>query len=255
METKLPRVVYHPLYMENYRTASVERPARLRPILDELVAYQPFVTPVAATDEDILLVHSPSLVEDVKRDKLLYQVAAMAVGGALTAADLALAGEPAFGLLRPPGHHAGPSNHWGFCFFNNVAIAVEKLIRIGRINRAFILDIDLHFGDGTDNFFQGREDVTVFNVEARERQEYLDEVTRGLSGIQATDLVAVSAGFDTYAKDWGGILDIEDYATVARLVKEAADTHCSGHRFALLEGGYYLEDLGKNVVSFLRGFA
>jgi acetoin utilization deacetylase AcuC-like enzyme len=150
------QVVYHPLYEEAYPTASVEMPERVVVIREELNGDFAFVAPVAATEEDILLVHTRPLLDEVKQDPLLFEVASLAVGGAIQAAQLAWQGIPSFGLIRPPGHHASPASHWGFCFFNNMAIAVEKLIREGKLERVLILDIDLHFGDGTRNFFQGR---------------------------------------------------------------------------------------------------
>jgi acetoin utilization deacetylase AcuC-like enzyme len=99
----------------------------------------------------------------------VYDVAILAAGGAMLTAATALAGEPAFGLLRPPGHHASPDSHWGFCFFNNMAVAVERLRRQGLIGSALILDIDLHFGDGTDRFFANIPEVEVINIESRRR--------------------------------------------------------------------------------------
>ncbi len=66
------------------------------------------------------------------------------------------------------------------------------------------------------------------------------------------DIIGVSAGFDTYEKDWGRSLKTADYYTIGNIIKEAAGS-CRGRRFALLEGGYYVADLGKNVRSFLEG--
>jgi len=67
------------------------------------------------------------------------------------AAELAIEGKPSFGLIRPPGHHASPDSCWGFCYFNNIAIAIRRLIDEGRVKKALIIDFDLHFGDGTFN--------------------------------------------------------------------------------------------------------
>ena len=249
------RVVYHPKYEEDYPTASVESPERVEVIRKELKGSFEFVTPEAATEEDILLVHTPSLLHQVKGYPLLFEVVSLAAGGAIKAAQMAWEGIPAFGLIRPPGHHASPGSHWGFCFFNNMAIAIEKLIRESKLERVLILDIDLHFGDGTHNFFQGRSDVVVVNIQEEERNSFLQRVKEALKSALPYDLVAISAGFDRYRLDWGGTLEIDDYRIIGEMVAEKSLTACQGRRFALLEGGYYLPDLGKNVRSLLDGLA
>ena len=246
-------VVYHPLYEEDYPTASVEMPKRVAVIRDELKGDCEFVTPQAATEEDILMVHTHSLLEEMKSDPLLFKVASMAAGGAIHAAQLACERIPSFGLIRPPGHHASPGSHWGFCFFNNMAIAVETLIRAGKPQRVLILDIDLHFGDGTDNFFQGRSDVVVANIQEEERNSFLDRVAETLETALPYDLIAISAGFDRYRLDWGGTLEMDDYRVIGAMVAEKAASSCHGRRFAILEGGYYLPHLGKNARSLIEG--
>jgi acetoin utilization deacetylase AcuC-like enzyme len=254
MTKQQPKVVYHHLYEEDYPTASVEMPERVAKIRDELEGDFTFVTPQAATEEDILLVHTRPLLDEVKRDPLLFKVALMSAGGAMHAAQLACEGIPSFGLIRPPGHHASPGSHWGFCFFNNMAIAVERLIRDGTLERVLILDIDLHFGDGTDNFFQGRSDVVVANIQEEERTAFLEKVTEALESA-SYDLIGISAGFDRYRLDWGGTLEMDDYRVIGEMVAEKAISLCQGRRFAILEGGYYLPQLGKNTRSLIEGLA
>jgi acetoin utilization deacetylase AcuC-like enzyme len=248
-----PKVVYHPLYEEDYPTASVETPERVRVIRDELKKDCAFITPPTATEEDILLVHTNHLLHEVKREPLLLKVALLAVGGAIQTAELACEGIPSFGLIRPPGHHASPESHWGFCFFNNMAVAVEKLIRGGTLRRVLILDIDLHVGDGTHNFFQGRNDVVVANIQEEERHSFLEKVAEALETAAPYDLIAISAGFDRYRLDWGGTLEMEDYRIIGALVAEKAVSACHGRRFAILEGGYYLPHLGKNARCLVEG--
>lgn len=249
------KVLYHSAYEEDYPTASVETPERVRVIREELKGDFEFVTPVVATEEDILLVHTRPLLQEVKRDPLLFQVASLAVGGAIQAGQMAYEGIPAFGLIRPPGHHASPGSHWGFCFFNNMAVAVERLVREGKLRRVLILDIDLHFGDGTYNFFQGRSDVVVANIQEEERTSFLEKVAEALESALPYDLIAISAGFDRYRLDWGGTLEMDDYRVIGEMVAEKAVSSCSGRRFAILEGGYYLPHLGKNTRSLVEGLA
>ncbi|MFQ6123815.1 MAG: histone deacetylase family protein [Candidatus Heimdallarchaeota archaeon] len=246
------KIIYHDKYLENYPTASVECPERVRRIYTELQGVFDFITPKPGREEDLELVHSKTHIEAVKRHAITYKVALLAVGGAILTAELARQGTPGFGLIRPPGHHASPNSSWGFCFFNNMAIAIEKLRNEGKIRQAFILDIDLHFGDGTVTYFKRIPDVSILNISTQNREEYLEEVLSGLRDFEY-DMIGVSAGFDLFEKDWGGVLTTEDYRIIGELVKEAASEKCDGRRFALLEGGYYLPDLGKNVKAFLEG--
>jgi acetoin utilization deacetylase AcuC-like enzyme len=247
------KIIYHEKFLTPYPTAGVENPGRIQAIYDALPPRTAFLTPEPAGTEDLLLVHTPRLLRSMANQPEVYEVALLAAGGAILTAATALEGEPAFGLLRPPGHHASPDSHWGFCFFNNMAIAVERLRRQGLIQRALILDIDLHFGDGTDRFFSHIPEVDVINIESSRRDQFLSEVKQALKVVRDVDIIGVSAGFDTYSKDWGGILQTGDYQQIGRWVKEFALTTCQGRRFALLEGGYYLPDLGRNCLSFLNG--
>lgn len=249
------KIIYHEQFLSPYPTAGVENPQRLAVILKALSPAWEILIPAPARPEDLLLVHTPRLLKSMRSQPEVHEVALLAVGGAILAATTALRGEPAFGLLRPPGHHASPDSHWGFCFYNNMAIAIERLRRQGHIQRALILDIDLHFGDGTDRIFAQVPEVEVVNIESSRREEFLFEVENTLQVSRQIDLIGVSAGFDTYSKDWGGLLQTEDYCQIGKWVKEAAQRDCQGRRFGLLEGGYYLPDLGKNCCAFLAGLA
>ena len=90
------------------------------------------------------------------------------------------------------------------------------------------------------------------NMQCQERQRYLSELRESLEKSKGYDIIGVSAGFDTYEKDWGRSLKTEDYRSIGNMIREAAKS-CHSRRFALLEGGYYIPDLGKNVRSFLEG--
>jgi acetoin utilization deacetylase AcuC-like enzyme len=246
------KVIYHDLYLNDYLTASCETPDRVQSIMKVLRQHYPVEQPLPATDDDILLVHLESILSVVKSDTVLYQAASVAAGGAILAAELALKGEPAFAAVRPPGHHASPGSHWGFCFFNNVAISLEKLLRRRKISQALVLDIDLHFGDGTDNFFTGRKDVVVANIQENNRERFLQEVDKAL-GSNDYDIIAISAGFDRHVNDWGGTLTTEDYFTIGRNVQDYARTKCQGRYYAVLEGGYNTGVLGENALALCRG--
>lgn len=244
------KIVFHEKYKQVYAYDPAAKAGRIESIVQALGRYE-FVPPEPATEEDLLLVHSQSLIESVKRNQLVFQLASLAAGGAIKTAEIALT-EPAFGLIRPPGHHSSKDFNGGFCFFNNMAIAIQKLILEKKISKALIVDIDLHYGNGTYDIFGGREDIMFLNMECQERQRYLSQLGESLKNSKGYDIVGVSAGFDTYEKDWGRSLKTEDYKTIGNMIREAAKS-CHGKRFALLEGGYYVADLGQNVKSFLEG--
>mgnify|MGYP002395739432 CR=1 FL=1 len=247
------KVVYDEKYTTVYSSDPASAPGRIESIYSALHGRHKFVKPHSANESDLKLAHWKDHIDYVKRNKTLYQIAKLAVGGAIEAAELAVQGEPAFGLVRPPGHHASKDSSWGFCYFNNIAVAIERLRHERKIRKAFIIDIDLHFGDGTANIFANTSDVFYFHPEASNREEYLKEVAKGLASGRECDIVAVSAGFDRHEQDWGGMLKTEDYFTIGETIKRFAEKTCEGRRFAVLEGGYNHNVLGINVNSLLEG--
>ncbi|MBN1534671.1 MAG: histone deacetylase family protein [Spirochaetes bacterium] len=186
-------------------------------------------------------------------DPLRYRTALLAAGGAIRAAELALEGHVAFGVVRPPGHHANPGHNWGFCIFNNIAVAVSRLLADGRIRNAVILDIDLHFGDGTEEIFRYCDAVTVINVQAPTPGEYLEATRAALEDSPGADILGISAGFDQYEKDWGKNLRTADFREIGRIAGSFAVKRCGGAVFGVLEGGYYVPDLGLNCIALLEG--
>jgi len=159
-----------------------------------------------------------------------------------------------FAIIRPPGHHASPEGFWGFCYFNNIAIAIQKLIEENRINKAIIVDFDLHFGDGTDNTFSKTSSVIYYSVKGSNRAQFINNMNSFLEKLEDIDIIAVSAGFDRHEEDWGGLLTTEDYKQIGNDLKNYAERMCNGKRFAVLEGGYNHKVLGKNVRAFINGF-
>jgi len=248
------KVVYHPRYLEVYASDPAAKAGRIESILKEISPHYGLVTPEPASIEDVELVHTKWHIAEIQRANQTYEVALLAAGGAIKAAELAMSGEPAFGLIRPPGHHASPDSCWGFCFFNSMAISIAKLRKEGRINRAVILDFDLHFGDGTENIFSTVPEVVYHHPEDRSRQEFVDGIARFLER-QSADIIAVSAGFDRGVEDWGGLLTVDDYRAIGKLVKEFSLKVCKGRRYGVLEGGYNHDVLGKNVKAFLDGMS
>jgi len=214
-----------------------------------------------------------------------YGAARAAVDVALTTADLVLGGErAAYGLCRPPGHHAARSMVGGYCFFNNAAIAAEAVTRATG-QKIAILDVDYHHGNGTQQIFWRRGDVLYVSLHADpERQfpfflgranetgegegsganlniplpagtdddAYLLALDQGLAAIADTpaDVIVVSLGFDTYGHD-----PIGDFALTTAVYHECGRrTAALGRRLVILqEGGYHRPALGANARAWLRG--
>src|SRR6202049_3846206 len=128
-----------------------------------------FVTPHPATDEDVLLVHAPQYVEKLKTGKLsareqmelevpfspaLVKAFWLAAGGSILAADHAL--NDGVGISIGGGfHHAFPDHGEGFCMIHDVAIAIRRMQRDGKIRYAMTVDCDVHQGNGTAAIFAG----------------------------------------------------------------------------------------------------
>ena len=241
------KIVFDESFLDVYTSDPAASPGRLESILQEIQDYE-FVKPEPASDEDVLLVHTPGHLEFVKNMPRIYELAILAAGATIKASRIAF-NEPAFALIRPPGHHASPNSSWGFCYFNNIAISVRKLIAEGKIDRAVIVDFDLHFGDGTDNTFAEDERVEYFHMPGGE----VNSISDFLKG-KDYDIIAVSAGFDKHRDDWGRYLETEDYTEIGKIIKEFSEEKCEGRRYAALEGGYVTSVLGRNVRAFIGGF-
>ncbi len=213
------------------------------------------------------------------------RAARSAVDVALTAVDAVLAGETAaYGLCRPPGHHAARSMAGGYCFYNNAAIAAEAVVRATG-DRVAILDVDFHHGNGTQQIFWRRGDVLYVSLHADPDRQYpyflgrADEIGEGegsganlnvplpagtdddaylaaldlgLAAIDRTpgDVIVVSLGFDTYSHD-----PIGDFALTTAVYHECGKRVAAlGRRLVILqEGGYHRPSLGANARAWLRG--
>lgn len=260
--------------------------------------------PRVASLEEIGLVHPQTYIETVKQianagggwldgDTAIsadsYEAAAYAAGAPLTAIDLIMKGEEknAFCLVRPPGHHATPTRGMGFCLFNNVAIAAKYIQSKYRLEKIFIIDWDVHHGNGTQDVFY--HDPTVFylslhrypfypgsgrkeedgqgkgkgftsnipmpaNITPERYIELFTNVVEQNTGRFIPEFIIISAGFDTYKNDpIGGLhLKDEDFEIITEVVTRSAKRYCNGRIVSCLEGGYNLLDLPLCVEAHLK---
>ena len=227
------KVVFHEDFYKVYTGDPAAAAGRIEAIVETIEPHVEFVQAVPAHRQHIAAIHTEMHIQQVENQGL-FEIAALAAGGAIQAAQIGLS-DPCFGLIRPPGHHASAASAWGFCFFNNMAVALETLRRKNKIKSACVLDIDLHFGDGTVNILEKRDWATVINIEALSRSQYLKDVETAMKNCHA-DLIGISAGFDNHAADWGGLLSTEDYEEIGYRVRSTAEG-IGGGCFAILEGG------------------
>ncbi|MHA2193591.1 MAG: histone deacetylase family protein [Candidatus Thorarchaeota archaeon] len=255
------KIVYHPLMRNSYDGTPAGAPGRMDSAIEILRKHSDyeFVEPPPAADEQVLRAHSPRHLDEVKRDSdytrhgLLSEMAALAAGGAIMTAEIAVEGKPAFGLIRPPGHHASWDSYWGFCYYNNIAVSLLHLKAMGRIETAFILDFDLHTGDGNINILGDDGNFVIHNPRGHGDEAYLADTRRALDSSPNVDIIVASAGFDQYIDDWGNNLSTDAFRIIGEMMYDFAMERCEGRRYGLLEGGYNFEDLGKNVLAFCEG--
>ncbi len=243
------KVIYSHSFYPVYTSDPAAAAGRIEAVMNALPPDVELVEAEPATEAQIALAHSPEHIESV-RSEGLYDIAALAAGGAIQAAHLGLSA-PAFGAIRPPGHHASADSCWGFCYFNNMSVALLTLKSEGLIDTATVLDFDLHFGDGNVNILEHRDWVTICNPAAHGREGYLEEVETFIAS-HPSDIIGISAGFDHHREDWGGLLHTEDYRSMGRMVVQSARKH-GGGSFAILEGGYNHAVLGQNAAALIEG--
>jgi acetoin utilization deacetylase AcuC-like enzyme len=216
-----------------------------------------------------------------------YEAARGAVDTALTATQLVLDGErAAYGLCRPPGHHATTSMYGGYCFFNNAAIAAHHVASTTG-TKVTVLDVDYHHGNGTQEIFYDRDDVQYVSLHGDPTRAYpysigfADETGTGrglgsnlnvplaartdddayVEALQCAmaaitrfgpSLVVVSLGLDTFVTD--PICDLS-VSTEGFRRCGAAVAELGLPTVVLQEGGYDVAALGRNASAWLHGLA
>lgn len=286
----------HPLFLQHEMGEyHPECPARLQAIEQQLIAsgiYQQLHHHRAppASREAVLQVHHPDYLSTLERvtptqgyarldpDTAMnphsLQAAYHAAGAGIKATELVLSNEVnnAFCAVRPPGHHAEPRRAMGFCFFNNIAIAVAHALETHDLERVAIIDFDVHHGNGTEAMF--RDDDRVLYCSSFQHPFYpgtrLDEAAPNIiqAPLRAGDgseafraayterlfpaveafapqMIFISAGFDGHIEDDMSGLELHDadYVWVSERIFELAARHAGGRLVSLLEGGYALNAL------------
>ena len=251
------KIVFHEDFNRtDYATDGASVPGRMERIMDALVGEGGYnvISPDPASPEDMSLAHSKTHIAGIAKDTKLFGMASLSAGGAIMASEIAFKNEPALACIRPPGHHASKDSSWGYCAFCNMGIALLKLRAEGFIESAFVLDFDAHTGDGTIDVLSDWKDARILNPMAGNNKDYLKEIENYIHDIRYVDIIGVSAGFDSYKEDMGKKLTTFDFYLIGRLMKKFTKQMGHERRFAILEGGYYLPDLGKNVLAFCQGF-
>jgi acetoin utilization deacetylase AcuC-like enzyme len=305
-----PPMLYfsHPLCLEHDPREGLpghpERPDRLRAIEAALaerdwLGWERREAPVAR-EEDLTRIHTDDHVEairslcaagggpidvDTYAGRVSYDAALRAAGGACAMTRALLNGEAEAGFcaVRPPGHHAEPDRAMGFCLFDNAAAAAALAIAELGVERVFILDWDVHHGNGTAEIFRRRADVLFASLHqggifpgtgAREDTgsgpgegytinlpvaagsgegewlALLEQVALPAAAEFGPQLVLVSAGFDAHRADplAGCRLESSSFGRMAARLREAAAAW-GAPVGAVLEGGYDVDALAESVVA------
>jgi acetoin utilization deacetylase AcuC-like enzyme len=265
-----------------YGTWHIEGPQRVKGAHDILESKGwEFVEPAPADDWELLGIHDADYLFNVKKGLVedsdtpaynnIYEFARLSAGSALLASKI-----NGFSLMRPPGHHVGRNGAAlgvytrGFCYLNNIAIAVKESGK-----HTLILDIDGHHGNGTQEIFQNDPKVTYVSLHQSPNypgtgnftegncinfalpgdlggKRYLETLDKALSMVDLTkfEAVAVSAGFDTHKGDLAtlGLLE-QDYFEIGKKIAQLKKP-----AFFVLEGGYVGEKVGLDIDSLLRGY-
>ena len=263
-----------------------ERPERITKTVAKLRQQQDLTWTLPGKVEDAVLLraHTPEhlarlrIPRDFDADTPYHShIADFARRGAAAALDAlkcASAGEAAFSLMRPPGHHATQDRAMGFCYLNSIAIAALEAQATGA-KRVAVFDFDVHHGNGTEAILLDKPGLAFFSIHQHPcypgtgtahvgrncfnyplppgtpREAYRNELGRALDDLKKfkPDLVAVSAGFDAYVHDpiAQETLETEDFYWLGQELR-----HLSVPMFSLLEGGYSgaLPDL---IFAYLQG--
>ncbi len=288
-------IIFHPDYiLHEQRGTHPERPERLLAIMERLEKddlTEEITIPEMATDEFLSTIHTEDYISRLKSSPCgyldggdtfigedTYDIARLAVGGGSSTIDAAKKGQAAMALLRPPGHHAGAGYGGGFCYLNNISLAVAH----SGMDKVAILDFDGHHGNGTSDIFYSDPNVLFisahhygiypgtgehiaigngegegFNVNipfkagaGDSSYEFAwDELIEPILSDYKPNMILVSMGTDGHYSDGmtGLSLSSQAHIEMARRSIEISQKYCAGKVAFFLEGGYHLGSLAEII--------
>jgi len=279
-------IVYSPKFLNFYEKSHPECPKRVEVIYNYLVkkGVENFVQPDLLDENILCLAHSDFLIENVKNNEFfdpntpnisdIYKYAFLAVCASIKAGETSLKSDKTGIFLgRPPGHHAGYNFLGGFCYFNNMAIAVKKIIKENK--KVAVFDIDGHHGNGTEDILKMEKDVLFISLHqypafpgtgitsfencynfpiapGTGNKKYMEKFRMAMDIIKkfSPDIIGISLGLDTHKKDplLSLNLDETDYYEMGKEIGTLGIKI-----FILLEGGYNLDVVGSSFYCFISG--
>ena len=284
-----------------------ECPDRLGAIQDRLIAagldmYLNFFDAPLVTREQLERVHPPEYIDflaasapshgirhldpDTAMSPGTWPAALRAAGAGVLATDLVMQGKvrAAFCAVRPPGHHAERAKAMGFCFFNNIAVAMRHALDAWGLQRVAVVDFDVHHGNGTEDILAGDMRTLMVSIFQHPFYPYSGAensapnmcnipAPAGLRGDAfralvsekwlprlmefAPEMIFISAGFDAHYEDDMASLGLveADYAWVTERLVEVARASAQGRIVSMLEGGYALSALARSVTAHIKALA
>jgi acetoin utilization deacetylase AcuC-like enzyme len=274
-------------------------------LLDRLIE----IEPRPATEGELARVHGREYTDRIRSascglggdaggstpfGRWTYEIATLAAGGCLAAVDAVIEGrvQNAYALVRPPGHHAGPRGGYGYCVFNNIAVAAHHLRQTHDLERVAIVDWDVHHGNGTQETFWSDPTVLVVSVHQEDlfppasglvgdvgegdgaganiniplpagagRAAYLDVLDRVVVPALerfAPEFILVACGFDAAMLDPLGRMNLtsECFAMMTARMAATAASLCQSRLVLCHEGGYsssYVPYCGLAAIESLAG--
>jgi acetoin utilization deacetylase AcuC-like enzyme len=279
------KFIYSEVFLKYKEISHPESPERVESIVNYFKKRGKFdfIEPSICKEEDLYLVHTHELVKKIKENDFfdpdcpnipdIFYFASLSCGSAIKASEISIDGYIGFSLGRPPGHHAGKNSVGGFCYFNNMAVAVKKLLL--KNYRVAVLDIDGHHGNGTEEILKGEKNVIYLSIHQfpaypgtgkysfencynfpvapfSSSKNYMEKFDKCIEIIKnfSPDIIGISAGFDTYKDDplLNLSLDETDYYLMGKKIGSLGK-----RTFLILEGGYNILKIGNLCYCLVDG--